>query len=198
MRGSTSSLIAQPPLPWRRGALALAGSLLLHLLIADLGFGGRPPQFSLPSAPLHAELAVMPLHADDAVLEKATVTALPVPWSRHALNSSPAQPERRDGAPSDTLQAGSGITDQRIYQARELDRYPQPQAPLSLPRPSGGGPLRLWLTIDARGHVVELVSASAGQPVEPALRSQLLTVVFSPALRDQQAVKSRILLELND
>lgn len=196
MSSSASSLIAQPPLPWRRGAWALAVSLLLHLLIADFGFGGRATQAVRPASSLQAELVAMP---PQSTVDTPSV-AVVVPASSSPLRDwtpSSFQPAKEGSAASDSVQASSGITDRHIYQARELDRYPQPLAPLSVRRPPGSGPLRLWLTIDTRGQVVELASAS-GQPVEAALQEQLLAVVFSPALRDQQAVKSRILLELDD
>lgn len=195
MSGSASILIAQPPLPWRRCAWALVASLLLHLLVADFGFGGRGQPAS-PALSLHAELAVMPAQSGSDAAPAAT--AVPLSAAPRVSTPTPAQSGQRDSAASDVAPTTAGISDQQIYQARELDRYPQPLAPLSLNRAAGSGPLRLWLTIDTRGHVVELAAASPGRPVEAALRGQLLAVVFSPALRGQQAVKSRILLELDD
>lgn len=194
MSVSASSLIALPPLPWRRVAWALAVSLLLHLLIVDFGFGGRGPQTSRPIPLLQAELVAMP---SQSAIEAAPAAVPLVSVAPRDPAPSPAQPARRDSTPSTPAQTNPGISDQQIYQARDLDRYPQPLAPLLLRRPPGSGPLRLWLTIDARGQVVELASVS-GQPIELALQGQLQAVVFSPALRDQRAVKSRILLELDD
>jgi TonB family protein len=95
--------------------------------------------------------------------------------------------------------AGAGVPDPRFYQARELDRYPAPLAPLNLQAAAGlSGSVRLWLSIDLTGNVVDVSVADADPSgaLESRARESLLATRFMPAMKNERPVKSRILLEL--
>lgn len=104
-------------------------------------------------------------------------------------------------APDTPLPAGAGaiVPDSRFYQARELDRYPEPLAPLNLRAAAGrAGSVRLWLSIDRAGNVVDVAVVDAGPSgeLESMARESLLATRFMPAVKNERPVKSRILLEL--
>ncbi len=89
------------------------------------------------------------------------------------------------------------------YAAQDIDVYPRPEAPLRFTQPHGVGEavvrLTLWLRIDERGEVVEV---SAGEPGIPAgwvdaARANLAGIRFTPARKDERAVKSRLLLSVS-
>ncbi len=95
--------------------------------------------------------------------------------------------------------------DSTWYAAHELDSYPQALAPIKLDYSGLGGSgnararLLLWLRIDEHGQVVEVSAGEAAVPgrwVEAA-RATLTTVRFTPARKDERAVKSRVLLSIN-
>lgn len=95
--------------------------------------------------------------------------------------------------------------DSTWYTAQELDSYPRASTPIKIgpaARTATGGRLErllLWLRIDEYGAVVDV---SAGEPGIPArwvdlARAGLATVQFTPARKDDRAVKSRLLLSVN-
>jgi hypothetical protein len=95
--------------------------------------------------------------------------------------------------------------DSTWYAAHELDSYPRALAPIKLAYSGLGGSdnagarLLLWLRIDEHGQVVEVSAGDAAIPghwVEAA-RASLTTVRFTPARKDERAVKSRLLLSVN-
>ncbi len=187
-----SSLLNPPALRWRRAALALAASLLVHALLLELSGGGGPAARVTAQA-LHAELTTA-LPPVQTVTEHIPAQPAPVvlPKPPVAMTGGPAAQAAPEAGGAEQSTAGA---DNRIYSARELDRFPQPLQPL--PRWQGTS-LRLWLTIDARGQVVD-IAAAAGEPSpEPLWRERFAGVVFSPALRAERAVKARILLELGE
>ncbi len=96
------------------------------------------------------------------------------------------------------------LPDPTVYEARDLDSYPRPIAPLDTGRiedPVTGNPvsIRLELVIDERGVVNDVAVAGPG-PVgiaEAELRAVLAATRFIPARKDGRAVKSRVLLSVS-
>jgi hypothetical protein len=188
--------------PWRRLLPAIGLSLLVHVLIVDNWWpsGGLRPSGAV-TAPLQARLetavplAMPAVELPDVSFESdrarpvAGVRA-PAPWVR------PVAPMTGTPLPDD---AGASGPDHRVYQARELDRYPVPLAPLNLQAAAGlSGSVRLWLSIDFTGNVVDVtvVDADPSGALESMARESLLATRFMPALKNERPVKSRILLEL--
>lgn len=95
--------------------------------------------------------------------------------------------------------------DSTWYTAQELDSYPRAGTPIMIgpaARTATGGKLEhllLWLRIDEYGAVVDV---SAGEPGIPArwvdlARAGLATIQFTPARKDDRAVRSRLLLRVS-
>jgi hypothetical protein len=83
------------------------------------------------------------------------------------------------------------------YGAHELDAYPRALTPLRFDAPavaSPGARLLLWLRIDEHGQVVDVRAGEPGVPGElvEAARASLAATRFTPARKDERAVKSRI------
>jgi len=172
-------------------------SLLVHVTMLELSAGGGHAARPVPA--LHAELRASPPALESVVVPVRQEpppdlpTALPakqVPASSQTTPVPPAEPVHAAARAE-----AEGGADSRVYTARELDRFPQPLQPL--PRWQGDS-LRLWLTIDARGHVVDLAAATGASPVDPQWRERIAGVLFSPAMREERAVRARILLELRE
>jgi hypothetical protein len=95
--------------------------------------------------------------------------------------------------------------DMNWYGAHELDSYPRALAPLRFDHPPGAGlentgaRLLVWLRIDEHGQVVEVAAGEAGVPerLVEATRASVAAVKFVPALKDERAVKSRLLLRID-
>jgi hypothetical protein len=184
--------------PWRRLLPALIASALVHYLIVD----GWPPSGGIPHVPAamrqlqaQLELPAEPLPG----IQPGELPVAPVP----AQQPKPAAPAvlpavaavERQPAPS----AGAAVPDPRIYQARELDRYPVPLAPLDLRAvPGQTGIMRFWITIDPAGNVVDVDRVESDVPAALAslARQLLLATQFEPGVKEQRPVKCRILLEL--
>ncbi len=92
--------------------------------------------------------------------------------------------------------------DANWYTAQDIDVYPRATTPLRFASPQGTGDavvrMLLWLRIDEHGQVAEV---SAGEPGIPAAwvdaaRASLTAVRFTPARKDERAVRSRLLLSL--
>jgi hypothetical protein len=191
---------------WRRVALALSASLLVHYLLADswpVSGGGRPV---LPLAPeLHAQLEVpdepltvpaadtADLLREHAKTRSSRAVSIPVTAAVRP-SASAAASEIQPSANS-----GSNIPDPRFFPARELDRYPAPVEPLDF-RGMGArvGLVRAWVSIDLAGNVVdvEMVDIDPSGVLQRQLREQLLAVQFMPGMKNDRPVRSRILLEL--
>lgn len=192
---------------WRRLAVALGASLLTHYLVAGgwpAAGGGRLPTIVAPS--LHAQL--------ELAVEPRTVPVLPVAESvEPPREHRPAKSSRLESAPvnrteppdatapretSAAANAGPAIPDSRFFPARELDRYPTPLVPLDLRVPGMVGSVRAWVSIDLAGTVVDVtvIDADPAGVLQRQLREQLLALRFVPGMKDERAVRSRILLEL--
>lgn len=188
---------------WRRLAVALGASLLVHYLVV----GGWPASGGGGSAAvltpqLHAQLQIPAVPPTNPFTESAEQPEAP----EQAKSVRPVavladRVERRTAAaPSETqpaANAGSAVPDPRFFPARELDRYPVPLVPLDL-RGVGGGAVRAWVSIDLAGNVVEVVVVDAGPSValQQQVREQLLAVRFMPGMKDERPVRSRVLMEL--
>ena len=101
--------------------------------------------------------------------------------------------------PRETRAAAHG-SESRFYLARELDRYPVPLMPVVPGRQRDGiaGSVRLWVSIDHVGRVVD-VAVADGDPAgihEQSARDLMLATRFDPARKDGRSVKSRLLLML--
>lgn len=92
--------------------------------------------------------------------------------------------------------------DANWYTVQDIDVYPRATTPLGFASPQGTGDavvrMLLWLRIDEHGQVAEV---SAGEPGIPAAwvdaaRASLTAVRFTPARKDERAVRSRLLLSL--
>jgi periplasmic protein TonB len=187
---------------WRRLAFALGASLLAHYLIVAVwpsSGGGRPmPMVPLLKAQLEITAAALTVpSAESADLSQATVlpASTPLVPARLERTESPAvAPEVQfSGAQA------SAIPDSRFYSARELDRFPEPVAPLELQSVTGrSGSVRLRIGIDLAGRVVEIdvVDSDPSGALEAYAREQLQATRFMPGLKDGRPVRSRILLEL--
>ncbi len=89
----------------------------------------------------------------------------------------------------------------RFYLARELDQYPSPLTALDPGAGTHGsatGSVRLWVSIDQAGQVVDAAVIDADPPGvrEQSARELVLATRFLPARRDGRPVKSRVLLVL--
>ena len=90
------------------------------------------------------------------------------------------------------------------YSARQLDVYPallhpvKPEYPERHSQDRAGGKVRVTLLIDETGRVNEVSTAEA-EPAgdfEDAVRRAFVSARFSPARKDGQAVKSRVLISV--
>lgn len=172
-------------------------SLLAHVAMLELSGGGG--QAARPASALHAELRAAPPVQESEIAPVRQEPPMPRPLALPA-KQVPAASQSTPVPPAETVHAAARAeaeagADSRVYTARELDRFPQPLQPL--PRWQGES-LRLWLTIDARGHVVDLAAATGALPMDPQWRERIAGVLFSPAMREERAVRARILLELRE
>jgi protein TonB len=203
MSAGTGDALLANQWTWRRLAFALGASLLAHYLIVEVwpsSGGGRP----MPTAPLlkaqleipAAALTVPSAESADlshVAVRPASTPRVPAPLER-TESPSAALPELQfSGAQA------SAIPDSRFYSARELDRFPEPLAPLELQSGTGrSGSVRLRIGIDLAGRVVEVdvVDSDPSGALEVYAREQLQVTRFMPGLKDGRPVRSRILLEL--
>lgn len=180
-------------IPVRRMLIALGASLLVHFLIA--GWSGSGKARGAADAPVRLQAR---LESNPVVLPSAGKNDQPP--VRMAV--SPAELPRRTApvaAATVRQSAGAAATDPRFYLARELDRYP---SPLSALDPGGDGAatgsVRLWVSIDEAGRVVDAAVIDPDPPGESGrlARERVLATSFISAWRDGRPVKSRVLLVL--
>ena len=182
----------------RRLIIALGASLLAHYMVAGAWRGGAPQ--SAVSQPAIAARLEAP--ADALLLRDAPGTGVASPPAAIQARSGVPQLARNAVRPAQpvivTAQPGP---DNRVYLARELDRYPAPVTAISLNAGTAGTPagsVRLWVSIDQAGRVTDIAVIDAEPPVvfDAVARERLLGTRFSPAYKDERAVKSRVLLVL--
>ena len=184
----------------RRLIIALGASLLTHYVVAGAWRDGAP-QSAVSQTAIAARLEAP---ADAPLLRDAPGTGVVSPpaaiqaWSGVPQLARNAVRAAQPAIATATAQPGP---DNRVYLARELDRYPAPVAALSLDAGAGGasaGSVRLWVTIDQTGQVTDIAVIDAEPPVvfDAVARERLLGMWFSPAYKDERPVKSRVLLVL--
>lgn len=179
--------------PGRRIGVALGLSLLAHFLLVG-GWGapgtGSPTTMVIP---LQARLEPAP-----AALPPPAVADIPLVSDapRPAVSSRRTSPAGTAAAAVEQSPAGTAASgpDLRFYLARELDQYPSPLSALRL----DDGSVRLWVSIDQTGRVVDAAVIDADPPgeIEMLARERVLATRFVPAQRDGRTVKSRVLLVL--
>lgn len=191
------ALILPHGFPLRRMLIALGASLLVHVLLAG-GWGSGKGSAASAVAPFQARLEMLSAELPpSAVVDIPRVTTAPQPAILPRRASPAAVSVVAAVEPLPGGAAGSG-PDLRFYLARELDRYPSPLSALSLDHDRGTGSVRLWVSIDQAGRVIDVTVIDADPPgeFERLAREQVLVTRFAPAWRDGRPVKSRILLVL--
>jgi len=200
----------QRDVPARRILIALSVSLLAHfLLVGYRGGSGAAHTAAIVLKPLQARLEWMPEALPPPAEADMPPLITPVTTPVTALVTTPPPPvisPRRlpvaaPVAAVEPLSASAAASgpDLRFYLARELDRYPSPLTTLSLDDGRGtAGGVRLWVSIDQAGRVVDVAVIDADPPgeFERLARERVLATWFVPAERDGRPVKSRILLVL--
>ncbi len=178
----------------RRLLIALGASLLVHYLIAGGWNGtGGAQRAVVVSPPLQARLESRGQSTVEPVFSVA-------PDAKAQL-APPAvtKPARIVAVPLAAADFSRGA-DTRFYLARELDEYPAPLAPLHLrsDNPGAAGSVRLWVSIDRAGQVVDVAVVDAEPPAVLAQRARelVLAMPFAPARKAGRPVRSRVLLAL--
>lgn len=196
--------------PARRMLIALGVSLLAHfLLVGYRGDSGALHTAATVLKPLQARLewvpeALSPPETEiprliKPLIEPITTPVTTVPPPVILPRRLPVTVPVAALEPSPAGVAASG-PDLRFYLARELDQYPSPLSALSLDDGRGtAGGVRLWVSIDQAGRVVDVAVIDADPPgeFERLARERVLATRFVPARRDGRPVKSRILLVMH-
>lgn len=173
--------------PLRRAAVALAASMLVHLLLAGDWSGSDRAVVAVPALQARLAPAAIPDFAASVTVPVADYAAVVAGTAtlgdRPPLQTSPAERP----APA------AATADPRFYAARELDRFP---VPLELLPGAADAGVRLWLSIDRQGAVVEVAAADPALPPPEGTAERLRALRFVPALKDGLPVNSRVLLEL--
>jgi hypothetical protein len=189
----------------RRFAAFVAVSAGLHtalLLASDLDFGLRLG--ATPAQPvLHATLASAPAAATVTAAPSAEASASTLKPDAQRLASGDAAPSA-DKAVGEPTGGSSLPLPSRWYRATELGSLAQPLTlPLMQYPPElvhlGAVRLRIRLFIDEYGVVrrLEFVNADVDPAFKTATRTAWENVRFEPARREQVAVKSQKLLEID-
>lgn len=186
----------------RRLLIALGVSLFVHYLIAG-GWSGAGGLQRATVAPLPLQARLEPREEPGsepltAAAHDGMAVSAPLAAPARARQSA-----RSRATPPPVLQANTEFAngpDTRFYLARELDHYPAPLAPLGLRSHTSGaaGSVRLWISIDHAGQVVDVAVVDAEPPgmYEQHARDLVLATPFAPARKDGRPVKSRVLLAL--
>lgn len=200
------------PVITRRMIAALALSLLAHVLLAEFWVGASgvspgaahmPPQVWLNTGAVSGQLRPAFSSLSSGMDEGQQGQILPpspsfprgVATPRISVAASHPAAGRK-AVPAEP--AAESATDHRFYLARELDHFPAPLSPLILDSAAAGS-VRLWVSIDRTGKVLDAVVVAA--PAHDAhdafaqiVRERVLAAPFRPARKDAHAVSSRVLL----
>lgn len=176
----------------RRMLIALGLSLLAHFLMVS-GWGASGTARTTAAVALQARLEPMPAALPPSIVADIPPVSDALLPAVSARRTSPADVTAAVVQQSPAGIAGSG-PDLRFYLARELDQYPSPLSALRLDK----GSVRLWVSIDQAGRVVDAAVIDADPPdgIERWAREHVLATRFVPAQRDGRPVKSRVLLVL--
>lgn len=193
----------------RRLVLALCASLAAHAVLLAGPPAGRPavhpsrvspapaitahiepvsPSGSDPEARIEAATAPSEAESERVVVHPLTPTVRPE-HNAHAAKSTDERPS--------AIAATPVIPDPTWYSARDLDVYPRPVAPIRLDFLDGTR-LVFQLLIDEHGAVreVTVVEALLQGDLEQKARSAVAAARFLPAMKDERAVRSRVLLRV--
>jgi len=182
--------------------MALAASLLAHALVVQKWPAAGKTQHPVAVPQLQVRLELR--DGVEVEVEPAAPVMAETPWT---IQPVVIRPQRPVIAPQPrALRSGSGPStgadrpdslDARYYLARELDHYPAPLVPLGLPNDAVGS-IRLWVSVDRAGQVVDAVVIDAEPPglLERPVRDLVLATRFTPARKNGHPVKSRVLLVL--
>lgn len=181
--------------PVRRVLIALGASLLVHFLIAGWSGSGKARDVADAPAPLQARLELNPVVLPSAEKNDHPPVSMAVPPAELPRRTAPVAAATVRQPPTGVASAA----DSRFYLARELDRYPSPLSALGPGDDRGtAGSVRLWVSIDEAGRVVDATVIDPDPPGESGrlARERVLATSFISARRDGRPVKSRILLVL--
>ncbi|MCW5605242.1 MAG: TonB family protein [Burkholderiales bacterium] len=160
---------------------------------------GPPATVSSAVGPESAGEASKPYDDEAAAALSPVARDTPVP-AVPGVSGTPSPPAVEP--PGSTL---SRMADPTYYPASELDRYPALLQPLALDYPEraaaagASGKVVVMLLIDETGMVNE-VSVVESDPLgyfEAAVRAALAGARFSPARRNDRAVRSRLLVSVD-
>lgn len=200
----------------KRFAAACAASALVHVMFAQgitpgpLGRSGEvraspviAARLAVPSAPAR--------DGDEPPVERAPpvepLQPQPPVVRAHGPFAGAPQTAKIEPDPGSSPRSSTGMAnapDATYYAARELDVYPALASTLDLrasPAPAAAG-LRaraaLLILIDAHGAVeeVKIAEAGPGSDFEAQARQALLAARFTPALKNGRAVRSRLLIRI--
>lgn len=180
--------------PVRRVLIALGASLLVHFLV--VGWSGSARGVADVMVPLQARLEPNPVVPPSAEKNDHPPVSMTVPPAELSRRTAPIVAATVKQPPAGVATGG---TDPRFYLARELDQYPSPLSTLSPgDDPGTAGSVRLWVSIDEAGRVVDAAVIDPDPPGESGqlARERVLATSFVSARRDGRPVKSRILLVL--
>ncbi len=197
--GSASVMCGAPA---RRLIIALGASLLAHYIVVGAWRSGAS-QSAVSQTGIAARLEAPGSAAEVLLLRDAPgISVESPPTVMHELFNVPQRERHAERAARPVIVTAPAGADTRVYLARELDRYPAPVTALSLNAGTSGAPagsVRLWVSIDQAGRVTDIEVIDTGSPVvfDVIARERLLGTRFSPAYKDEKAVKSRVLLVVN-
>lgn len=198
------------------GALVL--SSLVHALLAELWAGTTGLQPVAANVPLQVRLDTSAASGQARPASSSLLRELDEGQIGQVLPAVRPSPTRAVATPPISVSvkhpaAGRKTTpveptaesgaDHRFYLARELDHFPVPLLPLSLDLATAGSAadsVRLWVSIDRTGKVLDavVVAAQAHDAFAQTMRERVLATPFRPAHKDAHAVSSRVLLVLGE
>lgn len=205
-RPARPAWLSNARLPWILVALAFAVGLLLFALVTR---GDREDGFFRAGSEPGAETGSQvfePLPTPDAAggssIERGLPQDAPEAGSdpRSAVGetpsldgtpaSAPVEPASPPPAPADAAPAGGATVSARPV------RSPRPEYPVQALRRGETGTVLLQVEVDADGHPtrVQVVQSSRSRALDRAAANAVERWEFSPALRNGQAVASRVLV----
>jgi hypothetical protein len=204
-----------PAYPWRRPALSLGVSLILHAVVlhsfGPAGFSAQGPTSGIESPGLTVSFA--PTISPPQVLEvvplpvQAAATPRPPPPTLAPASTVPGAvslPGPQPAVPSTPYRAALAgiVSGPWYYSARYLHRRPTPLKPIRPAYPPLVGDLAghvvLLLLINERGMVDshQIVKAAPGGIFEESVVTAFINERYAPGLITGYPVKSQLLVEV--